>query len=120
MRPAAPETGQAAESRALAYLEDRGLRRRARNFRIRRGEIDLIMQDGDEVVFVEVRSRTLGAFGDGVDSITRAKQRRLRAAAGAWLQRQPDEPPTRFDVIALQPDNERITWIRDAFRADDC
>lgn len=119
MKPLAQETGQVAESRALAYLEDQGLHLRARNFRIRRGEIDLIMQDGEEVVFVEVRARTVGGFGDGIDSITRAKQRRLLAAASAWLQRQRDEPPTRFDVIALQPDNARVTWVRDAFRADD-
>ena len=119
MRPLARETGQAAEARALAYLEDHGLQLRARNFRIRRGEIDLIMQDEEEVVFVEVRARTIGGFGDGIDSITRAKQRRLLAAAGAWLQRQPDEPPARFDVIALEPDGDRVTWIQDAFRADD-
>jgi len=119
MKPRPQETGQAAEARALTYLEGHGLRLRARNFRIRRGEIDLIMQDGEEVVFVEVRARSAGEFGDGVDSITHAKRRRLLAAAGAWLQRQRDEPPARFDVIALQPGHNEVTWLKDAFRADD-
>ncbi len=119
MTPRPQETGEAAEAYALAYLENHGLRLRTRNFRIRRGEIDLIMQDGAEVVFVEVRARSASGFGDGVDSITHAKRRRLLAAAVAWLQRQPDEPPARFDVIALQPGDHHVTWVKDAFRADD-
>ena len=113
------EIGTAAESRALNYLCEQGLRPLERNFRIRRGEIDLIMQDTEEVVFVEVRSRASGhSFGDGIDSIGRAKRRRLIAAAAAWLQRQPGEPPTRFDVLAVD-ETGTMTWLRDAFRADD-
>lgn len=113
------EIGTAAESRALAYLCEQGLRPIERNFRIRRGEIDLIMQDTNEVVFVEVRARANGhSFGDGVDSIGPGKRRRLIAAATAWLQRQSGEPPTRFDVLAVD-ETGTMTWLRDAFRADD-
>ncbi len=112
------QIGSKAEQRAFDYLCEQGLRPRERNFQIRRGEIDLIMQDADEVVFVEVRARTPGQFGDGIDSITASKRRRLIAAAAAWLQRQPDEPATRFDAIAVDP-HGAITWIADAFRADD-
>ena len=119
MRALPRETGAAAEALALAHLTDHGLALRARNFHIRRGEIDLIMADGDEIVFVEVRARRRGDFGDGIDSITPAKRRRLLAAARAWLQRQPHEPPSRFDVVALQPGTDQIIWLRDAFRADD-
>ncbi len=118
MTHAPHDTGRAAEERAHAYLIEQGLRPLTRNFRIRRGEIDLIMADNDEVVFVEVRARERGQFGDGIDSITRSKQRRLVAAAAAWLQRQTAEPATRFDVVAVTPDGS-MEWVRDAFRADD-
>ncbi len=119
MTVAAHETGAAAEALALEYLEREGLHLRARNFRIRRGEIDLIMEDRGEIVFVEVRARRRSGFGDGVESITAAKRRRLIAAAKAWLQRQRHEPPTRFDVIAVTPETRHVEWIRDAFRADE-
>jgi putative endonuclease len=115
----AHQTGAAAEALALEYLEGEGLELRARNFRIRRGEIDLIMEDRGEIVFVEVRARHRSGFGDGIDSITAAKRRRLIATAKAWLQRQRNEPPTRFDVIAVTPDTGRVEWIRDAFHADE-
>lgn len=110
--------GEAAEETALGHLRENGLALLERNFRIRRGEIDLIMRENGEVVFVEVRARTASRYGDGADSITRGKRQRLVAAASAWLQRQPGEPPARFDVVSLTPDGH-IDWIRDAFRADD-
>lgn len=112
------ETGATAEDQALRFLEAQGLRLRARNYRIRRGEIDLVMQEADEIVFIEVRARTPGPFGDGVESITPAKRRRLIAAAKAWLQRERGEPGARFDVIALTPGEAQVEWIRDAFPAD--
>lgn len=111
--------GAAAEDHALHYLQREGLRLKTRNFRIRRGEIDLIMEDNGEIVFVEVRARQSGRFGDGIDSITAAKRRRLIAAAKAWLQRRRDEPMTRFDVIAVEPNSHQVEWFRDAFHADD-
>lgn len=118
MTTQAHSIGQQAEDRALAYLQAQGLRLCERNFQIRRGEIDLIMREDDEVAFVEVRARSHSHFGDGIDSITPSKQRRLVAAASAWLQRRRDQPPTRFDVIAIAPGDE-IVWIKDAFRPDD-
>lgn len=118
MTTQAQQIGQQAEDQALAYLQAQGLSLCERNFQIRRGEIDLIMREGDEVAFVEVRARRHSRFGDGIDSITRTKQRRLAAAANAWLQRRREQPPTRFDVIAVTP-GDSIVWIRDAFRPDD-
>ncbi|MDR9405605.1 MAG: YraN family protein [Spiribacter sp.] len=118
MTTAAQTIGKQAENRALAYLQAQGLSLCARNFQIRRGEIDLIMREGDEIAFIEVRARRPGAFGDGIDSVTRAKQRRLVAAASAWLQRQREQPATRFDVVGVAPGDELI-WIKDAFRPDD-
>jgi len=118
MMTQARQIGQQAEDQALAYLQAQGLHLCERNFQIRRGEIDLIMREGDEVAFVEVRARSHSHFGDGIDSVTRSKQCRLVAAASAWLQRRREQPPTRFDVVAVAPGN-KIVWIKDAFRPDD-
>ena len=117
MNTVAHRKGQFGEEQARHYLCRQGLKCLASNFRIRRGEIDLIMLDNDEVVFVEVRTRAGGPYGDGIDSITRGKQQRLIAAASAWLQRQRGEPATRFDVVSIDADG-RITWMQDAFRVD--
>ncbi len=118
MNTVAQQTGKDAEDQAREYLCQQGLQCLERNFRIRRGEIDLIMLDGDEVVFVEVRARAGGQFGDGIDSITVGKRKRLIAAAAGWLQRQRQEPATRFDVVGIDA-NGQATWIKDAFRVDD-
>lgn len=95
--------GQAAEDRALAHLRGAGLRLLTRNFRCRLGELDLVMLDGEMLVFVEVRSRRPGRFGDALASVTPAKQRRLRAAAAYYLALQPQARArlTRFDLVAI-------------------
>ena len=81
------------------------------------GEIDLIMKDGSEVVFVEVRYRAHEDSVGAVESIDRAKQRRLTRAALIWLQtQQPGDPPARFDVVTVDPDGV-TEWLRDAFEA---
>jgi putative endonuclease len=111
------QDGAAAETLAAAYLERRGLRVLERNYRCRMGEIDLILADGASLVFAEVRYRSSGAFGGAAASVTRAKQRKLLAAAGHYLAGKP-ERPCRFDVIVLDrlaPD--AVEWIRDAFSA---
>lgn len=112
------ERGTAAERHARAWLEARGLRFRAANYRCRWGEIDLVMQDGDLLVFVEVRYRRSGSHGGAVASIDRAKRQRLCRAAADYLAhvRDPGQA-TRFDVMALGP-GERVQWIRGAFDAD--
>lgn len=93
------ERGDAAEARALAWLQARGLRCLARNYRCRLGEIDLIMQDGDTVVFVEVRQRRSARFGGAAASITPAKQARLTLTAEHYLQTLSSVPPCRFDAV---------------------
>ncbi|KAB2933441.1 MAG: YraN family protein [Candidatus Contendobacter sp.] len=110
--------GTAAEDLALRYLEARGLSLVTRNFRCRSGELDLIMRDGEQLVFVEVRSRRHARYGTPAESVTRTKQQRLLRAAAFYLQRQHLDLPCRFDVVAiLQPDGEpQIEWIRDAFQ----
>ena len=110
--------GTAAEDFALRYLEARGLTLVTRNFRCRVGELDLILRDGGQLVFVEVRSRRSSQFGTPAESVTRTKQQRLLRAAAFYLQRQRLDLPCRFDVVAiLQTGNEpRVEWIRDAFQ----
>ncbi len=108
--------GEAAESRALDYLLVRGLRPLARNFRTRAGEVDLVMADGREVVFVEVRSRADPRFGGAAGSVDAGKQRRVRLAAQAWLLSRYGGarwPAVRFDVVAFE--GPRLVWIAGAF-----
>ena len=107
--------GAAQETLALAHLEAAGLQLLARNVASRVGELDLVMQDGDVLVFVEVRSRTSSRFGGAAASVTFAKQRRLASAAQVFLKtswRGP-LPRCRFDVVAISP--EGVDWLRDAF-----
>lgn len=114
--------GQDAEHRARTYLEKRGLTLLTQNYRSRLGEIDLIMQDQDNLVFVEVRYRYREAFGSGAESVDRRKQSKLIACAQDYLQRHPKiaDQPCRFDVVSIGgPDAHReIDWIRNAFMVD--
>ena len=118
------ERGAAVEAAARDHLLRQGLTTVAANANYRVGELDLVMRDGDVLVFVEVRHRTGGRFGGGAESITRAKRRRLVQAASIFLGANPRLAmlPCRFDVVEAEgdPDSPRLTWLRDAFRADEC
>ena len=104
--------GDAGEERALAHLQQHGLRLVERNFCCKGGELDLIMQLAATLVFVEVRSRATADFGGAAASITRSKQARLILAAKIYLQRYRHPPPCRFDVVAI--DGTVITWLQNA------
>jgi putative endonuclease len=120
LSPATPETtrdlGADKERLARVYLEGQGLRLVARNYRCRRGEIDMVMRDAGALVFVEVRYRAWDRYGGAAASIGLAKQRRLLAAASHFLQHLSLDLPCRFDVVAIGA-GDRIDWIRDAFNA---
>lgn len=95
--------GQRGERLAAQYLQRKGYRIVGRNFRTRRGEIDLICADGDCLVFVEVKTRTAGGLGAPEDAVTAAKQLRIRQAVAAYLARLPELPPSfRVDVISIE------------------
>ena len=115
--------GAAVEDAARAHLERAGLSPVAANATYRFGELDLVMRDGAALVFVEVRYRASATFGGGAGSITASKRRRLVQAAQAFLGAHPRwaEAPCRFDVVDATGDPARpvLTWLRDAFRADD-
>ncbi len=119
MRSDTSARGADAEQRALEYLERQGLVPVARNFRGRQGEIDLVMGDGETLVFVEVRFRRSDRFGSAAESVTPTKQQRIAATARLFLGRHPRwrEHDCRFDVVTLSGmPAPRIAWIRDAFR----
>ncbi len=111
--------GAAAEGRAAEFLEQAGLRLVARNYRSPHGEIDLIMQQDQTLVFVEVRFRGRGDFGTPAETVDRRKQSRLRATAEHYLQRdqRASKRPCRFDIVAVSPTTkgDRVEWIRNAF-----
>jgi putative endonuclease len=110
------EAGRDAESRALAHLRIAGLALIERNFRCRRGEIDLVMLERGTLVLVEVRYRASEDYGGAAASVTWRKQRRIVTAAHYLLLSRPDlrRYPARFDVVAVSGDG-RIDWIRHAF-----
>jgi putative endonuclease len=112
------KAGDDAEALAEAYLSQRGLRLVTRNYRCRFGEIDLIMTEGNTLVFIEVRFRASNQFGGAVESIHVAKQRRLIAAAEHYLMTLKVTPPCRFDAILVNKlDHSHVEWIKDAFSA---
>ena len=110
--------GQQAEDAALAHLQAAGLRLVERNYRTPGrggGEIDLVMRERDgTVVFVEVRSRSSGAFGGAASSIGAAKQQRVVYAARHYLLRYASPPPCRFDAVLLE---DSVQWLKAAFDA---
>ena len=114
--PAHLRRGAAAEKKAERFLKKQGLRIIARNYKTPGrggGEIDLIAQDGDTLVFVEVRQRSRQDYGGAAASVGRTKQKHLRFAAQRYLQSLSTLPPCRFDVLAV--DGEQIEWLRAAF-----
>lgn len=114
------QSGDAAEDRALHYLQAQGLQLVQRNYRTPGrggGEIDLIMQDGGStLVFVEVRKRLHGLFGGPLASVSATKRKRIAFAAKFFLMRLKYEPTCRFDVVAI--DANGIQWLQGAFAVD--
>ena len=117
-RTSKQQSGDQAESAALAHLRAAGLTLIARNFVARGGELDLVMRDGNTLVFVEVRFRAEASHGDGLDSVSATKQRRLIAAARTFLADHAKYArwTTRFDVIALGAGGLR--WVKNVIALD--
>ena len=112
--------GHDAEKFALQYLCDKGLQLLTQNFRCRLGEIDLVMLDGDCVVFVEVRYRSAGSFARAALTVDSVKQRRLARAADLFMSGSTahSRRVARFDVIGIdeEADGRRtVEWLQDAF-----
>ena len=116
--PGSPHTtdkGRTAEARAARFLTARGYRIVDRNVRSPLGELDLVAYDGDDLVFVEVRSRADDSTGRAEETVGPGKQRQLVRVATAYLvDRAPRCDTCRFDVVAITGDE--IDLFRDAFR----
>ncbi len=113
--------GDGFEQRACEELEHAGLKLLVRNYNTRHGELDLVMRDGDTIVFVEVRYRKSASHGDAAASVTAAKQARLILAAQHWLASHPRHAHRvcRFDVVSYDGPLDAIQrqWLRGAFEA---
>lgn len=109
------------EKLAREYLAGQGLKFVAANYLMRIGEIDLIMEDGKYLVFIEVKFRTSERWGTALEQVTAAKMQKIRRVAEAFLQnydRFPGEVPyVRFDVIGISPAGAgyRFNWVKGAF-----
>ncbi len=106
--------GLRGEKAAEAYLTGLGMRCLARRYRAQDGEIDLIMDDGGMIVFVEVKSRPNSRAGTGLLAVTPAKQRRMTHAAMEYITcREGIGKPVRFDVVEITADGVR--HVKNAF-----
>ncbi len=107
--------GQAAEQLACEYLCQQGLRLIDQNFHCKVGEIDLIMQQGNTIVFVEVRSRASSRFGGAASSVDFRKLAKLQRATQWYLQSHYGPqlnrwPACRMDVVAVQ--GRQLQWLK--------
>jgi putative endonuclease len=111
--------GTAGEDLACAQVERLGYRVIERNYRSRFGEIDIIAIDDDTVVFIEVKTKTSGDFGDPVDEVTPQKMRQIVSMGEEYHSFccQPSTP-CRFDVVAVDCSvmPPTLTHYKDAFR----
>lgn len=108
--------GNDKETLACEHLQAKGLRLLARNYRLRSGEIDLILQDSDTIVFVEVRYRKSTLYGGALQSINYKKQQRIIRTAQHYLMKHAPYAQARFDVVAIEG-RDHIEWIPNAFDA---
>jgi putative endonuclease len=111
--------GKNAENMALYFLKNQGFDLLEKNYLCYFGEIDLVMQDKDQIVFVEVRSRSRNDFGTALESINAEKIRKLNRAATHFLQKKNwfYTRSSRFDIVAIDLSHNipQIDWIKSAF-----
>jgi putative endonuclease len=119
MQVGSRHSGARWEKTAESFLRKHGLKLLQRNFTSRFGEIDLVMEDEDTVVFVEVKYRKSSQHGSGADAVTFHKQGRISRTAAWYLAKNPHraEQVCRFDVISIDPQkgDQGIDWIENAF-----
>jgi len=110
--------GKEIEDLVSSYLQQRGLKLVEVNYRCKVGEIDLIMNDNEILVFVEVRYRKDSDYGGGLATVTKYKQNKIKRAATLYLLENNiyDKVPCRFDVVAVSGRlHKKINWVKDAF-----
>lgn len=109
------QCGKEKEELAAAYLEKQGVRILCRNFRSRQGEIDLVGEHGDFLVFFEVKYRSNDRFENPLEAVSAAKQQRICRTADYYrlVRSVSADNPIRYDVVGIR--GERIEWIQNAF-----
>ncbi|REC44778.1 YraN family protein [Chryseobacterium pennipullorum] len=114
--------GKIAEDRAADYLKKNGYKILIRNFRFQKNEIDIIAEKDHQIIVVEVKARSTGAFILPQEAVTKTKIRSIVSAANHYLEEYNADKEVRFDIIAVLPDAKRnliIDHITDAFQALD-
>jgi putative endonuclease len=113
------ELGKEGEAIAVQYLIERGYKIINRNFRSQQGEVDIIMKDGDLLVFVEVKSYSIGSFGTPLGAVGKSKKLSIIHAARTYLLKNNIKNVNcRFDVLAIYRSWTGLTnfdHIKDAF-----
>lgn len=103
MRLHKKELGARGEAIAVGYLQSRGYRILECNYRNKLGEIDIIAEQGEDLVFIEVKTRSDSLFGSPLESVTIPKQRQLSKVALEYLSKcNCHDRPARFDVVGVQ------------------
>jgi len=123
MKAAHLKQGEDAEAACCRYLKSQGLKLVSKNFSCPLGEIDIIMLDKNLLVFVEVRFRKNNNFGGGLESVTSAKQLKLRKTAELFLQQNRQYENARFDVVSMSKTKQswlgqqqyKFNWVTNAF-----
>ena len=99
---------------ALNYLLTNGLSLIERNFQIRGGELDLIMQDIDTLVFIEVKYRSTSDYGLPLEAVNKRKMQRIYKAAMVWMAKRniaSEHRHYRFDIVSIE-ERECIQWLK--------
>ena len=116
------EIGNIGEEMAVKKLKKLGYKIIARNFSCKMGEIDIIANDGEYLVFVEVRLRSRNSYGTAAETVDKYKQRKIIKTAEVYMMKTNSSfAPSRFDVVAISADDKgkyEIEVIKDAFRAN--
>jgi putative endonuclease len=110
--------GKSGEDLAARFLAENGFTILARNYRYERAEIDIVAEEGEELVFVEVKTRRSRSYGAPEEAVTEEKQEQIRSAAEGYLyQHDVDDRPCRFDIVAVEVKDgmAEIRHLRDAF-----
>ena len=116
MRENNRKKGARKEAQAAAWLEGKGLQILERNYRCKKGEIDLIAREKETYVFLEVKYRKGNGCGHPAEAVDEKKQKRISGSALWYLaERGALEAPCRFDVISVAGEEGRIRWYRNAF-----
>ncbi|MDL2274238.1 YraN family protein [Oscillospiraceae bacterium OttesenSCG-928-G22] len=115
------EDGRAGERAALTWYEGRGFRLLAENFHSRYGEIDLIVEDGETLVFCEVKTRRSDRYARPSEHVDAKKQQKILLTAETWLEKHPTELQPRFDVMEVFFTSGRaeIVHIENAFTGEE-